>query len=52
MNTQFKYQAVLFDPYIRRYQVLPLLSQSGPGSDGNEEVLHIPQSSSFTEDSS
>ena len=25
------------------------LAQSGPGSDGNEEVLHIPQSSSITE---
>ena len=24
------------------------LGQSGPGSDGNEEVLHIPQSSSIT----
>ena len=24
-------------------------SQNGPGSDGNEEVLHIPQSSSITE---
>ncbi len=23
-------------------------SQNGPGSDGNEEVLHIPQSSSIT----
>ena len=27
------------------------LGQSGPGSDGNEEVLHIPQSSSITENS-
>ena len=26
--------------------------QSGPGSDGNEEILHIPQSSSITETSS
>ena len=24
------------------------LGQSGPGSDGNERVLHIPQSSSIT----
>ena len=24
------------------------LDQSGPGRDGNEEVLHIPQSSSIT----
>ena len=28
------------------------LDQSGPGSDGNEEILHIPQSSSITEASS
>ena len=26
--------------------MLPLRGQSGPGSDGNEGVLHIPQSSS------
>ena len=26
-------------------------SLSGPGNDGNEEVLHIPQSSSITETS-
>ena len=28
--------------------VLPLRSQSGPGSDGNKGVLRIPQSSSIT----
>ena len=37
---------VLFNPYLRPYQVLPLRGQSGPGSDGNERVLRIPQSSS------
>ena len=25
-----------------------ILGQSGPGSDGNKDVLHIPQSSRFT----
>ena len=29
--------------------MLPLQTQSGPGSNGNEGVLHIPQSSSITE---
>ena len=28
--------------------MLPLRGQSGPGSDSNKEVLHIPQSSSIT----
>ena len=28
--------------------MLALKSQSGPESDGNEEVLHIPQNSSIT----
>ena len=28
--------------------MLPLQVQSGPGSDGNEELLRIPQSSSIT----
>ena len=36
-------QLVLFNPLIR-----PYLGQSGPGSNGNEGVLHIPQSSSIT----
>ena len=39
---------VLFNPYIGAYQVLPLRGQSGPGSDGNEGVLRIPQSSCIT----
>ena len=34
---------VLFDPQIR-----PYLGQSGLGSNGNEEVLSIPQSSRIT----
>ena len=37
----FKCQTVLFDPYIGYFQS----GLSEPGSDGNEEVLHIPQSS-------
>ena len=37
---------VLFNPWIGPYQVLPLRGQSGPGSNGNEGVLRIPQSSS------
>ena len=43
---QFECQRVLFDPLIGPYQVQPLRGQSEPGSDGNEEVLRIPQSSS------
>ena len=42
---------VLVNPYIGSYQVLPLWGQSGPGSDGNEGVLRIPQSSSTAETS-
>ena len=34
---------VLFDPYIGSYKVLP--RKSGPNTNGNEGVLHIPQSS-------
>ena len=36
----------LFNPYIGPYQVLPLQGQSGPESNGNEGVLHIPQRTS------
>ena len=43
VSTQFKCQTVLFDPQIGPYQVLPL-GVSEPGSNGHEEVLHIPQS--------
>ena len=32
----------------RCYKVLPFLGQSEPGSDGNEGILRIPQSSSIT----
>ena len=35
-------------PLDRPYEVLPLWGQSGPGSNGNKGVLHIPQSSSIT----
>ena len=44
---QFKHQTVPFDQYIGVFQVLPL-QVSGPRSNGNEEVLHIPQISSIT----
>ena len=39
---------VLFNPKIGPYQVLPLLGQTRPGSDGNKWVLHILQRSSIT----
>ena len=42
-------QLVLFDPYIdRALSGATILDQSGPGSDGNEGVLRIPQSSGIT----
>ena len=44
MFSQFKCQKVLFDIKIGPYQALPLQARS----DGNEEVLWIPQSSSVT----
>ena len=31
--------------------MLPLPGESGPGSDGNEWMLHIPQSPGITENS-
>ena len=37
---------VLFNPKIGPLSGATTLGQSGPGSDGNEGVLHIPQSSS------
>ena len=43
-----KSQIVLFDPYIRHYQVLPLRAQVNLGSDGNKWSLRIPQSSRIT----
>ena len=39
---------VLFSPYIGPLSGATSLAQSGPGSDGNEGVLRIPQSSSIT----
>ena len=44
-------QLVIFNPKIGPYQVLPHRGKSGPGSDGNEGVLCIPQSSIITETS-
>ena len=37
---------VLFNPWIGQLSGATTPGQSGPGSDGNEGVLHIPQSSS------
>ena len=39
---------VLFNPQIRLLSGTTTPGHSGPGSDGNEGVLHIPQSSSIT----
>ena len=39
---------VLFDPYIGLLSGATTLGQSRPGSDYNEGVFHIPQSSSIT----
>ena len=39
---------VLFNPWLGPLSSATTLGQSGPGSDGNEGVLHIPQSSSIT----
>ena len=41
------YSLVLFDPQIGPYHVLPLRATEDLGSDGNEGVLCIPQSSSI-----
>ena len=38
---------VLFNPYIGPLSGATTPGQSGPGSDGNEGVLRIPQSSSI-----
>ena len=40
---------VLFNPQIGPLSGATTPGQSGPGSNGNEGVLHIPQSSSITE---
>ena len=39
---------VLFDPYLRPYQVVNTLGQNEPGSDSKEGVLRISQRSSMT----
>ena len=39
---------VLFNPLIGLLSGATIPGQSGPGSDGNEGVLRIPQSSSIT----
>ena len=36
-----------FDPQIGAFHVLQLRGQSGSGSNDNEVLLHIPQSSSI-----
>ena len=38
---------VLFNPLIGPLSGATTPAQSGPGSDGNEEILRIPQSSSI-----
>ena len=43
--TWFKCQTVLFDPLISD---VTTSDQRGPGNNGNEGVLHIPQNSSIT----
>ncbi len=42
------YHLVLFNPQIGPLSAATTLDQSGPGSDGNEGVLCILQSSSIT----
>ena len=46
--THCKYQTILFDPLIGFLSGATTSGQSGPGSNGNEEVLCISQSSSIT----
>ena len=52
-KNSFYFQSVQFSsiwPIDRDpYQVLPLQVRVGHGSDGNKEVLSIPQTSSITE---
>ena len=45
VSTQLKCQTVIFNPIDRILSGATILSQCGPGSVGNEEVLCIPQSS-------
>ena len=42
-----KHGIILFDPYIGPLLGAITRGQSGPGTDGNEGVLRIPQSSSI-----
>ena len=50
LNTShlFTYQIVLFDPLDKTLSGAATAGKSGPGSNGNRRVLHIPQSSSIT----
>ena len=41
-------QLVLFDSYMEPISSATTLGLSGPGSNGNERVFHIPQCSSNT----
>ena len=43
-----KHGFVLFDPWIGTLSGATIPVQNGPGSDDNEGVLHIPQSSCVT----
>ena len=57
-NTKLKFQTIQFSKSTQFSSIWPIdralsgpttLGQGGPGSDGNEEVLRIPQSFSITE---
>ena len=50
ISVQFKYQSYVWS-IDRNLSGTATLNQSGSGSDGNERVLLIPKSSSFTRDS-
>ena len=47
-SVKHKYSLVLLGPIERIVSNSTALGQSGPGSDGNEKVIRIPQSSSIT----
>ena len=56
MSKTVQFQTIQFSISTQFSSILPIdktllgditLGQSGPGSDGNERVLHIPQSSSI-----
>ena len=46
--SQFNGQTVLFNQYSRTLSGATTPGQSRPGNNGNEEVLHIPQSFNIT----